>query len=246
MQTKIRLDQLLVKLSLASSREIAQSLIMRVDVLINDTPITKAGTKVLDSANIRIRGEVSRFVGRGGDKLFGALSAFAVDVHGKIAIDVGASTGGFTDCLLQSGAKLVYAVDVGYNQLAEKIRNDPRVIVMEKVNIKEVTNPDFPERPEIAVIDVSFIGLRKILQNVSNILTIDNASIIALVKPQFELGPEYVAKGGIVTDEKDRRLAVALVAKELQSLGFTVIGDTPSVLKGAKSGNQEYFIYARR
>jgi 23S rRNA (cytidine1920-2'-O)/16S rRNA (cytidine1409-2'-O)-methyltransferase len=211
-------------------------------VLVDDTPVEKAGAQVSPESTIRLRTSGSSFVGRGGDKLDGALEHFDLCVQGAIALDVGASTGGFTDCLLRRGASRVYAVDVGYNQLDFRLRTDERVVVREKTNAKELFPEQFNPKPSLAVIDVSFIGLRKILPAVVSCLE-NPCRIVALVKPQFELGPEYVEKGGVVRDEEHQLYAVSLVRDAALGLGLNVFGTTPSRLKGEKKGNQEYFIY---
>ena len=240
---KHRLDQLLVARGLVESRTKAQALIMAGQVLVNDEPVEKAGTLLAPEVNIRIRGEAQKYVSRGGDKLAGALDQFAIDVQDVVAIDVGSSTGGFTDCLLQRGAKQVYAVDVGHNQLSAKLLSDPRVVVMEKTHVKDISADIFSPRPTLATIDVSFIGLRKILPFVFGVLP-SSSTIVCLVKPQFELGPEYVEKGGVVPGEKEQLLAVKLVDDFLLEHGWSVLATCPSALRGEKSGNQEYFIHA--
>jgi 23S rRNA (cytidine1920-2'-O)/16S rRNA (cytidine1409-2'-O)-methyltransferase len=236
---KQRLDKIILSRRLVPSREIAQSLILRGDVLVNDTPVTKAGAQIREDAQIRIRGELPKYVSRGGDKLEGALSDFALDVSGLIALDLGASTGGFTDCLLQHGAIKVYAVDVGTAQLAEKLRQDPRVVSLEQTHAKEL--PSFDPAPSLAAIDVSFIGLRKVLPFVFPILT-PPWKILALVKPQFELGPECVQEGGVVPEESMQLRAVFLVEEFIAQNGFVSKGYSSSRLKGGRSGNQEYFL----
>ena len=192
---------------------------------------------------MRLRGPLPRFVGRGGEKLEGALDSFHLNVEGKVAIDIGASTGGFTDCLLQHGARAVYAVDVGYNQLDQKLRRDSRVRVMEKTHAKDLSPEMFDPRPHLAVMDVSFISLRKVLDPVMAVLEAP-WELVALVKPQFELGREYVERGGVVNDVAHQRLAVQLVADYLVEKGARVLGDCPSPIRGGKKGNQEYFVYA--
>lgn len=243
--SKVRLDQLLVSRRLAPSREKAQAMIMAGLVLLNDAPAEKPGLRVSEDADLRLRGEVSRYVGRGGDKLEPALSHFKVDPEGKIAIDLGASTGGFTDCLLQHGAKLVYAVDVGTNQLAHRLRIDPRVRVMEQTHAKELKSEQFDPQPVLATVDVSFIGLRKVLPYLFPLLA-KRCEALALVKPQFELEPSFIEKGGVVTREEDQLKAVQLVEQSVKGAGFTVCGIEPAKLRGGKKGNQEYFVYFRR
>lgn len=242
---KERLDKVIVAKGLVLSRELAQSLILRGDVLVDDVPITKAGQLVRTDSEIRLRTELSRFVSRGGEKLEGALEDFNIDVSELVILDLGASTGGFTDCLLQRGAKKIYAVDVGRAQLAEKLRQDPRVAVFEEFHAKLLNRELFDPLPSFATVDVSFIGLRKVLPYVFEVLSSQSLpwKIVALVKPQFELGPEYVKKGGVVPSEEDRLLAVQQVREFVEGAGYKVAGTVPSRIKGSKSGNQEYFVY---
>lgn len=227
---------------MVSSREIAQSLIIRGDILVNDSPVTKPGQSVSDDAEIRLRGELPKFVSRGGNKLEGALEFFRPNLRGLVAIDLGASTGGFTDCLLQHGVSKVFAVDVGTAQLAEKLRQDSRVVVMEQFHAKDLQPELFNPRPQLAVIDVSFIGLKKVLPFVANVLE-EPWSILALVKPQFELEPEAVLKGGVVQDEAEQIRAVDSVLEFGKWQNWRSKGYSKSLLKGAKSGNQEYFVF---
>lgn len=239
---KKRLDQLLVDRGLAQSRHKAQALIMSGSVLVKDTPITKAGYSVPIDAELRLRGEIGKYVGRGGEKIEAAFDYFQVPLSGIIALDVGASTGGFTDCMLQRGVQLVYATDVGTNQLDYKLRQDPRVVVREKTHALQLKAEDFSPRPNLATIDLSFIGLRKVLPAVVSVL-VSPFGIVALVKPQFELGPEFVSKGGVVKQEEAQKLAVTLVEETAADLGLERHGYIPSPLKGEKKGNQEYFVY---
>lgn len=239
---KVRLDRLLFDRAVVESREKGQALIFAGQVLVNGQKIDKAGTLVPGDAEIRILGEQSPFVGRGGLKLDAALRAFAIDVNGKTAVDVGASTGGFTDCLLQRGAAKVYAVDVGYGQMAWKLRQDPRVVVIERTNIREMAPSLIPERAGIAVIDVSFISLDKVVPAVIQFLEPDGM-IVALIKPQFEAGKDQVGKGGIVRDEAARSGAVEKVRELFERSGFAVRGVIPSPITG-QDGNVEFLIYA--
>ena len=220
-------------------------MILAGQVLVRDVPVTKAGTKVPLEAPIRIRGESVRFVSRGGEKLDAALSHFQITLSGKVVIDVGSSTGGFTDCMLQRGALLVYAVDVGTQQLDYKMRKDKRVVVMEETHAVSLKPSLFDPRPSFAAIDVSFISLRKILEPVCAVL-LAPFEILMLVKPQFELGREFVGKGGVVKDDAHQSLAIQLVAEFAVEKRLTVQGSCPSVLRGAKKGNQEYFLFAKR
>ncbi len=241
---KLRLDLLLVQRGLAESREKAQAVIFSGQVLVNGQKQDKAGAPVPEDAELRILGEMLRYVSRGGLKLEAALTEFHLPVEGVIALDVGASTGGFTDCLLQQGAQKVYAVDVGYGQMAWKIRQDPRVIVIERVNIREMAPALVPEPVDLAVIDVSFISLEKVIPRVRNFLKPDGA-IVALIKPQFEVGKEHVGKGGIVRDEAARTAAVKRIEDFIRGLGFDVKGIIPSPITG-QDGNVEYLICADR
>jgi 23S rRNA (cytidine1920-2'-O)/16S rRNA (cytidine1409-2'-O)-methyltransferase len=239
---KIRLDLLLARRGLAESREKAQAIIFAGQVLVNGRKEDKSGALVPEDAEIRILGETLRYVGRGGLKLEAAIREFAVPALGKIALDVGASTGGFTDCLLQHGAQKVYAVDVGYGQMAWKLRQDPRVVVIERVNIRGMSPSLVPEPVDLAVIDVSFISLEKVLPPVTAFLKPDGA-VVALIKPQFEVGREHVGKGGIVRDEVARMAAVKKIADFITELGFNVKGTIPSPITG-QDGNVEFLIYA--
>lgn len=242
---RVRLDQLLVQQGLVPSRQVAQSLIMRGDVLIDDVAHDKPGTKVPTDTVVRIRGNLSRFVGRGGEKIDPLFDSFQISLKDRVVIDLGSSTGGFTDAMLQRGASRVYAVDVGHNQLAASLRSDPRVVVMEGTHANQLPNLQFDPAPDFAVVDVSFIGLRKVLPFLLPILRAP-WEILALVKPQFELGPEFIEKGGLVSSEEHRQLALTLVSAALVGLGAEVVGSAPAALAGAKSGNQEYFVFARR
>lgn len=240
---KVRIDKLLTDKGLVQSRQKAQALIMAGCVLVNEVPVTKSGQLVPEDAKIRIQGEDHPFVGRGGVKLASALKEFKIDVKGYVCIDVGASTGGFTDCLLQNGAAKVYAVDVGYNQLDWKLRNDPRVVVMEKTHIKDVSAmPGFNVSMfQMAVIDVSFISLTKVLPHVDKLVK-KEGSIIALIKPQFEVGRDKIAKGGIVKDEKAREDCIENVCLSAKGLGWMKKGIIRSPITGA-DGNVEFLAW---
>jgi 23S rRNA (cytidine1920-2'-O)/16S rRNA (cytidine1409-2'-O)-methyltransferase len=239
---KARLDRLLVDRGLVESRERGQAMILAGQVLVNDQKVDKAGTLVPADANIRIIGEQLRYVSRGGLKLEAALREFKVDAQGRTALDVGASTGGFTDCLLQHGAEKVYAIDVGYGQMAWKLRQDPRVIVIERVNIRLIDPALVPEPVDIAVIDVSFISLEKAVPPILQFLK-PHADIVALIKPQFEVGKEQVGKGGIVRDEGARSTAVKRIEAFFHGIGLDVKGIIPSPIQG-QDGNVEFLIYA--
>jgi 23S rRNA (cytidine1920-2'-O)/16S rRNA (cytidine1409-2'-O)-methyltransferase len=239
---KMRIDRLLVERGLAESREKAQAIIFSGQVLANGQKYEKAGALVPEDAEIRILGEQLPYVSRGGLKLEAALKEFKVSVEGKTAIDVGASTGGFTDCLLQQGAKKVYAVDVGYGQLAWKLRQDQRVIIIERMNVRHMEPSLITEPVDIAVIDVSFISLGKVVPVVVRFLR-PHSEIIALIKPQFEVGRDHVGKGGIVRDDAARTAAVEMVKEVFREAGFTVRGVIPSPITG-QDGNVEFLIYA--
>jgi 23S rRNA (cytidine1920-2'-O)/16S rRNA (cytidine1409-2'-O)-methyltransferase len=241
---KIRLDRLLTERGFAESREKAQALIFAGQVLVQGQKIDKAGAPVQRDAEIRILGEALPYVSRGGLKLEKAMQEFRVSVSGKAALDVGASTGGFTDCLLQHGCAKVYAVDVGYGQIAWKLRQDPRVVVIERTNIREMGPSVIPEPVDVAVIDVSFISLEKVIPAVLKFLKSDS-EIIALIKPQFEVGKESVGKGGIVRDEAARSAAVERVAAFFRDTGLDVKGVIPSPITG-QDGNVEFLMYAVR
>jgi 23S rRNA (cytidine1920-2'-O)/16S rRNA (cytidine1409-2'-O)-methyltransferase len=238
--TKERLDKLLLDRGLAPSRERARSLIMAAQVVVNDHVADKAGQMVRADAEIRIKGDVLPYVSRGGLKLQRALDEFGLDVTGLVALDVGASTGGFTDCLLQRGAKKVYAVDVGYGQLAWKLRQDERVVSMEKVNIRYLTADKLAEIPDLAVIDASFISLDKVLPATMALLR-DNGLIVAVIKPQFEVGRGEVGKGGVVRDPAKHREVIEGVRALAESLKLEVRGVTESPILGPK-GNREFLI----
>jgi 23S rRNA (cytidine1920-2'-O)/16S rRNA (cytidine1409-2'-O)-methyltransferase len=240
----VRLDVLLVERGLAPNRERARRLVMAGDVLVNDRPATKPGTDVPAGAAVRVRAAPFAYASRGGEKLAGALAAFALDARGRVAVDVGASTGGFTDCLLKAGAARVYAVDVGYGQLAWTLRQDPRVVVLDRTNARTLAPERLPERPDLAVVDVSFISLTKVLPAVVSVLA-PRAEVIALVKPQFEVGRTRVGKGGVVRDDALRAEAVATVRTTAESLGLAVHGQADSVLPGPR-GNREIFLHLAR
>jgi 23S rRNA (cytidine1920-2'-O)/16S rRNA (cytidine1409-2'-O)-methyltransferase len=237
---KIRIDELLVEKGLVESRAKAQSLIMMGRVLCNGKVIDKAGSKVNLDAEIEITQELP-YVSRGGIKLESAIKKFLVDLDGMVAMDVGASTGGFTDCLLKHGVKKVYAIDVGYGILDAKLRNDERVINIEKTNIRYLNKDLIKDQIDIAVIDVSFISLTQVIPKVLEFLK-PNGKIIALIKPQFELSPKEVGKGGIVKEKDLQMKAVTKISHFIQELGLKVIGTIPSPIAG-KKGNQEYLIY---
>ncbi len=239
---KIRLDRLLVDRGLAASRERARALILAGAVLVNEEPVDKAGTLIAESAAVRVRGEDHPYVSRGGVKLKGALGAFGIRVEGFSAIDVGASTGGFTDCLLQEGARKVYAVDVGYGQIAWKLRNDPRVVLFERTNIRHFSGVGVEEPVDIAVVDTSFISLRHVIPSVIRFVR-DGGIILALIKPQFEVGRGEVGKKGVVRDPSIHLRVVADLAGFFAEQGLSVRGTCESQITGPE-GNKEFFIWA--
>jgi len=243
-KSRERLDKLLVDRGLVQSRERARALIMAGQVVVNDHLADKAGTQVSADADIRLKGEDIPFVSRGGLKLARALDEFGLDVAEMVAIDVGASTGGFTDCLLQRGARKVYAVDVGYGQLAWKLRQDCRVVNLEKTNIRYLEPEALAEPPDLAVIDASFISLDKVLPPTLRLVR-DGGAVVALIKPQFEVGKGEVGKGGVVRDENKHRDVVANVVALAGSLGLEVCGVTESPILGPK-GNREFLIHLRK
>jgi 23S rRNA (cytidine1920-2'-O)/16S rRNA (cytidine1409-2'-O)-methyltransferase len=241
---KERLDRLLVDRGLAPSRERARALIMAGHVVVNDHAADKAGTMVPVDAAIRLKGEDIPFVSRGGLKLAHALDTFGIDVAGLVVLDVGASTGGFTDCVLQRGARRVFAVDVGYGQLAWKLRTDPRVVNLEKTNIRYLEPERLDEVPDMAVIDASFISLDKVLPNTQCLIRGDG-EIVALIKPQFEVGRGEVGKGGVVRDERKHAQVIEAVRELASGLGLVVLGTTESPILGPK-GNREFLIHLRK
>jgi 23S rRNA (cytidine1920-2'-O)/16S rRNA (cytidine1409-2'-O)-methyltransferase len=241
---KERLDKLVLERGLAESRERAKALIMAGQVVVNDHLADKAGLMVDLEAEIRLKGEPLPYVSRGGFKLAEALDLFSIDVTGLSAIDVGASTGGFTDCLLQRGARGVIAVDVGYGQLAWKLREDPRVVNLEKTNIRYLEPESLPFLPDLAVIDASFISLDKVLPATLKLIKPDG-EIVALIKPQFEVGRGQVGKGGVVRDEKKHAEVVAAVKSLAETLGLLVLGVCDSPILGPK-GNKEFLIRLKK
>jgi 23S rRNA (cytidine1920-2'-O)/16S rRNA (cytidine1409-2'-O)-methyltransferase len=243
---RVRLDKLVVDRGLCDSRSRAQALIIAGKVVVGEHTESKPGALVPADAAVRLRGADHGFVSRGGVKLQAALDAFApagLDVRGKVALDIGASTGGFTDCLLQAGAARVYAIDVGYGQLAWKLAADPRVVVLDRTNIRALTRAALPEAAEIAVIDCSFIALARVLPCVPPLLAA-RADIVALIKPQFELGPGRVGKGGIVRDAGDHAEACAAVVAAAAALGLQQAGLCESPITG-QDGNREFLVWLR-
>ena len=241
---KIRLDQLVFDKGLAESRERAKAYIMAGSVYVNGQKETKPGTSVAEDAAVEMRGETLPYVSRGGWKLEKALLVFPIDVKDAVCIDCGASTGGFTDVLLQSGAAKVYAVDVGYGQLAWSLRTDPRVVCMERTNIRYVTHEQIPEEMDVAVADLSFISLRLILGAVGALLK-PEGEMVCLVKPQFEAGREQIGKNGIIKDPKIHLAVLEKVAAFAGTHGFAVMGVDYSPIQGGH-GNIEFLMYLEK
>lgn len=242
-KNKVRLDLLIFKKGIAETREKAKALILEGKVLVNGQKTEKPGTIVDEGSLITLCGEFLPYVSRGGVKLEAAIKKFSIDVKDKVAMDVGASTGGFTDCLLQYHAKRVYAIDVSYGQLAWKLRNDPRVIPIERTNIRYMSEEKIPEKIDIVTVDVSFISLKLVIPKIIGFLG-KKGEIIALIKPQFEVGRGEVDRGGVVKDPKKREKAVQEIKEFFESLNLKVIGIIQSPIHGQK-GNIEYLIYAK-
>ncbi len=238
MKNKKRLDVLLVERGLAPSRERAQGLILSGNVLVSDTPVTKPGTAVAEASEIRVRGEDHPYVSRGGIKLQAALEAFHVNPQGKVGLDIGASTGGFTQVLLMGGAQKVFAVDVGHNQMDWKIRQNPAVICLEKVNARALDYSLIGQKVDIIVIDVSFISLEMILPTLIQFAHAET-DWITLIKPQFEVGRDKIGKGGIVTSESDRQEVLERIKQFGKTLGLSQGGLIDSPITGTQ-GNKEY------
>lgn len=241
---KERLDILLVQRQLAASREKAKAIIMSGNVYVNGQKEDKAGSTFDEKSAIEVRGNTLKYVSRGGLKLEKAMSHFDITLEGKVCMDVGSSTGGFTDCMLQNGAVKVYAVDVGHGQLDWKLRQDERVICMEKTNIRYVEPENIEELVEFSSIDVSFISLTKVLLPVRNLLT-DNGQIACLIKPQFEAGREKVGKKGVVRDSKVHEEVIHKVIAYAVSISFEILGLEFSPIKGPE-GNIEYLLYLQK
>jgi 23S rRNA (cytidine1920-2'-O)/16S rRNA (cytidine1409-2'-O)-methyltransferase len=240
---KARLDRVMVERKLAPSRERARALILEGKVLVNRMPVTKAGALVNENVDITLRGGGIPYVSRGGLKLKAALERFGISLEGKTCMDVGASTGGFTDCMLREGARKVYAVDVGYGQFDWGLRNDSRVVLLERTNIRHLERERIDEGIDFAAIDVSFISLRLVVPRMREFMG-PRGEVVALVKPQFEVGRGEVGKGGVVRDEEKRLAAVDSVSAALEAVGLCAAGVMESPVRGQK-GNVEYLIYLK-
>jgi 23S rRNA (cytidine1920-2'-O)/16S rRNA (cytidine1409-2'-O)-methyltransferase len=239
-----RLDLALVRRGLAESRERAQGMILAGLVEVAGQPVDRSSYRVASDREISIRGPEHPFVGRGGLKLAAALEQFSIDPTGMTALDVGASTGGFTDCLLQRGAAKVYAVDVGYGQLAWRLRQDPRVVVIERCNARYLDRTAIAEKIHLATIDVSFISLALILPAVARVVD-ETGVVLALVKPQFEIGKGKLGKGGVIRDDRIRRDTINQVRRAIEAQGWRWLEEMPSPIAGQK-GNVEYFVRLRQ
>ena len=241
---KERLDVLLVKRNLAESREKAKAIIMSGNVFVEDQREDKAGTTFPEDVKIEVRGHIIPYVSRGGLKLEKAIKNFDVSVEGKVCTDVGSSTGGFTDCMLQNGAVKVFAIDVGRGQLDWKLRQDPRVVCMEKTNIRYVSPEDIGEPVDFSSIDVSFISLTKVLEPIRDYLT-EDGEIVALIKPQFEAGREKVGKKGVVREKSTHHEVIEKVTSYAASIGFDILEIEFSTIKGPE-GNIEYLVHLKK
>jgi len=241
---KTRLDQLLVQKGLVESREKAKALIMAGEVMVGGARADKPGHSFPEDSEITLKTGNIPYVSRGGLKLEAAIEHFGIDVNNLVMLDIGASTGGFTDCLLQSGAKRVIAIDVGYGQLHWKLRQDPRVVVIEKTNARYLEPEQINDNPDGAVIDVSFISLKLVIPVVSKLLP-ENSFIVALIKPQFEAGKDHVGKGGVVRDEETHNRIVRDIREFCINQGWNPGGEIASPILGPK-GNKEFLIYLTR
>lgn len=241
---KIRLDQLVFDLGLAESRERAKTTVMSGLVFVNGQRADKPGMQVSPDVNVEVKGTALPYVSRGGLKLEKALKVFPIDVNGKVCIDCGASTGGFTDVLLKNGAAKVYSVDVGYGQLAWSLRNDERVVNMERTNIRYISSEQIPEPLDVCVMDLSFISVKLVLPAVCALLK-DDAQLVCLIKPQFEAGREEVGKKGVVRDKAVHLSVIESVLSFAPTVGMTVMGLDFSPIKGPE-GNREYLCYMKK
>ena len=240
---KIRLDVALTEQGLASSREKAKALIMAGQVYVDGQKAYKAGEMIEDTQSLTVKEDLP-FVSRGGYKLDKGIKVFGIDLKDKICVDIGASTGGFTDCMLQNGAKKVYAVDVGYGQLDWKLRSDDRVVVLERTNARYLTEKEIPERADFLSADVAFISLNTALSTVVDLLS-DTAELMVLIKPQFEAGREFVGKKGVVKDKKVHHDVIVKVCEQMIAKGLTLLDLDFSPIKGPE-GNIEYLLYMTR
>ena len=236
-----RLDMLLVEKNMFESREKARASIMAGEIFVDGQRVDKCGEKVKESANIEFKGQTMPYVSRGGYKLEKSIKTFNINLKDKVCLDIGASTGGFTDCMLQNGAQQVFAIDVGYGQFAWKLRTDPRVVCMERTNARYVTYNDLGKYADFASIDVSFISLKKIVLPITELLT-DKGEVVALIKPQFEAGREKVGKKGVVREASTHREVINSIIDFLKENNLKVIGLDHSPIKGPE-GNIEYLVY---
>ncbi|QQR90490.1 MAG: TlyA family RNA methyltransferase [Myxococcales bacterium] len=244
MTEKKRADLLVTEQGLAASRQRAQALILAGKIYVDDRRVEKAGERFSVDTVFTLKGQDHPYVSRGGLKMQGALDAFAYDPSTHVVADFGASTGGFTDCLLQRGASRVYAIDVGYGQLDYRLRNDPRVVVMERINARYLQASDLPEAMDLVVVDASFIGLAKLLPSVVSVLK-PGGDVIALVKPQFEVGKEQICSSGVVRDDALRRKAASDVIHQAELLGLSLRAQQDCIIAGPK-GNREIFIWLKK
>jgi len=244
MVRKERLDKLLVEKGIVQSRERARALIMAGKVAVEGKRIDKPGVQINVEANLKLRGDESPYVSRGGEKLEGALKTFGIDPKGMVVMDVGASTGGFTDCVLQKNAQKVYAIDVGYGQLAWKLQKDHRVVNLERRNIRYLKREEIQNEADLILIDTSFISIEKFLPFLLRFLK-EGGSILSLIKPQFEVGKGEVGKGGVVRDGALHQKVIDRISTFSRELGLKVLGVTESPLLGPK-GNKEFFIYLKK
>lgn len=244
MAKKERLDKVLVEKGIASTRERARAQVMAGNVTVEGRVVDKPGTKIALESSIRLAGETLRYVSRGGEKLEGALQAFAINPHGLVVMDVGASTGGFTDCVLQKGARKVYAIDVGYGQLAWRLREDSRVVNLERKNIRYLQREEVKDEVDLILIDTSFISIEKFIPHLVPFLKTGGA-ILSLIKPQFEVGRGEVGKGGVVRDPRLHQKVIDRISNFCRGLKLRIMGVAESPLLGPK-GNKEFFIYLRR
>lgn len=237
----IRLDVLLVEKNFFDSREKARASIMAGDIFIDGQRVDKCGQKVKENAHIEFKGDLMPYVSRGGFKLEKSIRSFNIDLKDKVCMDIGASTGGFTDCMLQNGAKKVFAIDVGYGQFAWKLRTDPRVVCMERTNARYLTKEDIKESIDFSSIDVSFISLKKIIPAVINLLC-DKGEVVALIKPQFEAGKDKIGKKGVVREASTHKEVISSILNFLLENNLKILGLDHSPIKGPE-GNIEYLVY---